>query len=125
MAKRRLATTTSGDARAIIAALPDDASAEVLARALTREVIIALGEMVLNQFTRPHSRVRAAQLLLDRGWGQAAATFTVKQHSDLERLNDAELAALVRHELALARRGSGQQPLVIEAEVETGPDSVH
>ena len=90
-----------------------------LARSHTRSALKTLSG-IMNEKSAPHSaRVRAAEALLNRGWGMPKQEMTIEDKRQLSTLSDAELEAIATGE---ARGGNGA------AEPESGPpgtDSVH
>ncbi len=65
-----------------------------LAKQRTEDAIRALGA-ILDDPGAPHAaKARAAEILLDRGWGRPSQTMNMRKISCLEDLTDEELTAL-------------------------------
>lgn len=90
-----------------------------LARSHTRTAIKTLAG-IMQEKQAPHSaRVRAAEALINRGWGMPKQEMTIEDKRQLSSLSDGELESIARGE---PRSGNGA------AESEGGPaesDSVH
>ena len=94
-----------------------------LARSHTETAIRTLAGIMGEPKCPPAARVKAAEVLLDRGWGKAPQTMTVNRGDNAKDLSDGELSQRIKE--ALQRidgilGGDGAAP--------TGPqqpDSVH
>lgn len=64
------------------------------ARERTMAAIETLERIMLDEKATHSARVTAALGLLERGWGKAASTITLKRDGDLKDLSDAELIAI-------------------------------
>ena len=81
-----------------------------LARQHTTEAVRTLGELMRSDAAPPGVRVRAAELLLDRGWGrplQASVSTTL----DVRQLTDAELIDIILEGQAM-RESPALEPAV-------------
>jgi hypothetical protein len=63
---------------------------ESLARSYSKTAIKTLAGIMMEEHNPPAARVKAAEILLDRGWGKP------KQHVDLEGLDHAPIEKIVR-----------------------------
>jgi hypothetical protein len=64
------------------------------ARERTVQAIETLEKIMLDPKATGSARVSAAVAILERGWGKAPQTMTVKRDGELKDLSDAELIAL-------------------------------
>ena len=64
------------------------------ARERTTNAIETLEEVMLNPKATQAARVSAAIAILDRGWGKAPQTMTVRREGDYASLSDDELIAI-------------------------------
>jgi len=85
----------------------------VLAREYTTQAIETLAEIMRNKRTQSSARVRAAEILLDRGYGKAQQTVNLIQHFGSKELEEAARAILRKRD----RVASMQEARIIEAEV--------
>jgi hypothetical protein len=67
---------------------------QALARQYSNEAIRTLGELMRSDAAPPGVRVRAAELLLDRGWGRPLQA-SVSTNLDVRQLTDAELIEII------------------------------
>lgn len=80
----------------------------LLARSYTTDAIRVLASIMLSKKAHTPSRVRAAELLLERGYGKAPAVLNVVHHLGSQELEDAARAIL-------KKRDEATKPKVIEA----------
>lgn len=82
-----------------------------LAREATPECVALLRGCITDDEQKMSDRLRAAELMLDRGWGKAVSIIdmTVTSNRTLDSLTNAELEALARGE-------TPQTPITIEGE---------
>lgn len=77
--------------------LPDGRTLTQLAREHTEEAVETLVEVMRDDTAPPAARVAAADKILNRGWGQAPQTITIKDDEtqpDLSQMTDEQLEAL-------------------------------
>jgi HEAT repeat protein len=77
--------------------LPDGRTLTQLAREHTEEAVETLVEVMRDDTAPPAARVAAADKILNRGWGQAPQTITIKDDEtplDLAHMTDEQLEAL-------------------------------
>ena len=65
-----------------------------LARQHTTEAVRTLGELMRSDATPPGVRVRAAELLLDRGWGRPLQA-SVSTNLEMRQLTDEQLMEII------------------------------
>jgi len=64
------------------------------ARERTKEALDTLYEVMTDADASSSARVSAAIAILERGWGRAPQTVTLKRDSDMKELSDDELIAI-------------------------------
>ena len=67
---------------------------QALARQYSNEAIRTLGELMRSDAAPPGVRVRAAELILDRGWGRPLQA-SVSTNLEMRQLTDAELIDII------------------------------
>ena len=67
---------------------------QALARQYSNEEICTLGELMRSDAAPPGVRVRAAELILDRGWGRPLQA-SVSTNLEMRQLTDAELIDII------------------------------
>ena len=67
---------------------------QALARQYSNEEIRTLGELMRSDAAPPGVRVRAAELILDRGWGRPLQA-SVSTNLEMRQLTDAELIDII------------------------------
>lgn len=92
----------------LLASLPDDATAQELARLLTREAILALGYVMRNMRARGGDRIKAAVAILDRGWGKPLLTLKLPEDRTFESMSDDEALAIIQAERERRRSATRQ-----------------
>lgn len=71
-----------------------------LARSQTEEMLRILVEQAQNPKNDPNVRMKAAQYVLDRGWGRAASNMEINvNHKDVRTLSTRELEAIAAGEV--------------------------
>ena len=83
---------------------------QALARQYSSEAVRTLGELMRSDAAPPGVRVRAAELLLDRGWGRPLQA-SVSTNLDVRQLSDEELISII-HEGRARRELPAPEPTV-------------
>ena len=72
-----------------------------------------------NRKAHDSARVRAAEILLDRGYGKAPQTLNVIQHLNGEELENAARRILMKRERARVLEAKTVEATVVDAKTET------
>src|SRR4051794_10690210 len=91
------------------------AKVEELAREHTEAAVATLAAIMTDGHAPASSRVAAASVLLDRGWGRARSEVTISDTPDVRSLSDLELDAVIVTEL---------RQLLATADVESGDEQL-
>lgn len=82
-----------------------------LARTHTREAISTLAAIMSNAEAPPASKIAAAAVLLDRGWGKPSQTVDLNHRIEPRHLTDAELITLAATGIATSDAGDPEPSL--------------
>ena len=69
--------------------IPDDV--KEMARGLTREAIQTLAAVMRDKAAPPSARIRAAEVILDRGWGRPETSANIRISGEVRELSTAEI----------------------------------
>ena len=89
-----------------------------LARAHTKEVVVALAEIALDKKVKPADRIAVGRELLDRGFGRPHASIDVEMTLQ-KRINEMSLDELA----AVEQLMTAASPMLLEGTVEPVEDA--